>query len=181
MLKILPVVIALLLLPAQALAEPAPGFHSGPVFTTFGDIAPVESDLAIPEGTVFRVVFNVSAKATPGQLNTTINAAARFINMHVEAGVPISDIHVALVVHGGASSDLLTPAVYAARNGGAANGSAQAISELVDQGVAFWLCGQTATAYQITKADLLPGVGMSLSAMTAFALLQQQGYTLNPF
>ncbi|WP_339929338.1 DsrE family protein [uncultured Brevundimonas sp.] len=180
MLKLLPIVAALLLLPLQAAAEPRAGFHTGPVFTTFGHIASVQSDLPIPEGTVFRVVFDVTDKATPGQLNRTIDSAARFINMHVEAGVPVADIHVAIVVHGGAAADLLTPSVYAARNDGATNGSAAAIAELTAHGVDIWLCGQTAAAQQITKADLLPGVGLSLSAMTALALLQQQGYTLNP-
>tara|TARA_R110002167_G_scaffold36382_1_gene115187 strand:- start:5918 stop:6463 length:546 start_codon:yes stop_codon:yes gene_type:complete len=180
MLKMLPLIAALLLLPIQAVAEPRAGFHAGPVFTTFGDVATIQSDLPIPEGTVFRVVFNVSDKATPGQLNRSIDSAARFINMQVEAGVPLADIHIAVVVHGGASADLLDPAAYGARNDGAANGSADAISELVAHGVEFWLCGQSATALGIAKTDLLPGVGMSLSAMTAFALLQQQGYTLNP-
>jgi intracellular sulfur oxidation DsrE/DsrF family protein len=180
MLKFIPVVIALLLLPVQAHAEPRPGFHAGPVFTSFGDIASVESDLPIPQGTVFRVLFDVTDKATPGQLSRHIDSAARFINMHVEAGVPIADIHVAIVVHGGAAADLLTQSAYAARNDGATNGSARAIAELKAHGVEFWLCGQTAAAYQITRSDLLPEVGMSLSAMTASALLQQRGYTLNP-
>ena len=178
--KIIPIVAALLLLPVAANAEPRAGFHTGPVFTTFGDIAPVESDLPIPEGTVFRVIFDITDKATPGQLNRSIDSAARFINMHVEAGVPLADIHVAIVVHGGAAADLLTQDAYAARNDGAVNGSAPAIAELTAHGVHIWLCGQTAAANQFTKADLLPGVGLSLSAMTAFALLQQQGYTLNP-
>lgn len=180
MLKMLPLIAAMVLLPMQAVAEPRAGFHTGSVFTTFGDIATVESDLPIPEGTVFRVVFDVTEKATPGQLNRTIDSAARFINMHVEAGVPLADIHVAIVVHGGAAADLLTGDAYAARNDGAVNGSASAIAELTAHGVDIWLCGQTAAAYQFTKADLLPGVGVSLSAMTAFALLQQQGYTLIP-
>lgn len=180
MLKIVAVAVALFLIPLQAVAEPRAGFHTGPVFTTFGDIATVQSDLPIPEGTVFKVVFDVTDKATPGQLNRTFDSAARFINMHVEAGVPIADIHVAIVVHGGAAVDLLTQESYAARNDGAVNGSAAAIAELTAHGVDIWLCGQTAAAQQITRADLLPGIGMSLSAMTAFALLQQQGYTLNP-
>lgn len=181
MLKIMSIVTALLLLPLQAAANPRPGFHSGPVFSSFGDIASVRSDQPIPEGTVFRVAFDVSEKATPGQLNRAFESAARFINMHVEAGVPITDIHVAIVVHGGAAVDLLSPAAYAGRNDGATNGSAVAIAGLAAQGVEFWLCGQTAAAQQITKVDLLPDVGLSLSAMTAFALLQQRGYTVNPF
>ena len=65
MLKMLPLVAALLLLPVAATAEPRAGFHTGPVFTTFGHIAPVESDLPIPAGTVFRVVFDVTEKAAP--------------------------------------------------------------------------------------------------------------------
>ena len=43
------------------------------------------------------------------------------------------------------------------------------------------LCGQTAVARDISADDLLPGVTMALSAMTAHAQLQQAGYTLNPF
>lgn len=43
------------------------------------------------------------------------------------------------------------------------------------------LCGQSAAASGIERVDLLPGVEMALSAMTAHALLQQDGYTLNPF
>ena len=126
------------------------------------------------------MVFDVTDRATPGQLNRTIDSAARFINMHVEAGIPVADIHVAIVVHGGAYVDLLTRDAYAARHDGAVNGSAPAIAELTAHGVDIWLCGQTAVAQQITRDDLLPGVGLSLSAMTAIALLQQQGYTLNP-
>ena len=43
------------------------------------------------------------------------------------------------------------------------------------------VCGQSAACYGVKTDDLLPGVEMAVSAMTAHALLQQQGYTLNPF
>ena len=43
------------------------------------------------------------------------------------------------------------------------------------------MCGQSAAGQGVKKTDLLPGVELALSAMTAHALLQQQGYTLNPF
>ena len=43
------------------------------------------------------------------------------------------------------------------------------------------LGGQSAAYYEIGVEDLLPGVDMALSAMTAHALLQQDGFTLNPF
>lgn len=171
----------LIAVPAAAAAAPRPGFHAGPVFSGFGDIASVDSDLAIPSSSVFKVAFDVSAKATPGEINRTIDAAARFINMHVAAGVPVANIKVAIVVHGPASGDLLKSEAYAARNKGAVNGSAAPISALAAHGVDVWLCGQSAVASSIDKADLIPGVKMALSAMTAFALLQKQGYSVNPF
>jgi intracellular sulfur oxidation DsrE/DsrF family protein len=178
--KLLPL-FALSLAASPAYAAPRPGFHPGPVFTTFGPIATVASDMPIAKDTVLRTGFNVSEKAKPGELSRAIESAARFINMHVDAGVPLANIHVAIVVHGPASTDLLKPEAYAARNDGAANGSADAIAALTARGVEIWQCGQSAAAMSIAKGDLLPNVKMALSAMTAFALLQQRGYTVNPF
>ena len=40
---------------------------------------------------------------------------------------------------------------------------------------------QSAAWANVEKADLLPGVKMALSAMDAHAILQHQGYSLNPF
>jgi len=52
---------------------------------------------------------------------------------------------------------------------------------LLKNNVEIIVCGQSAAAHGVAKTDLLSGVKMALSAMTARALLQQQGYTLNPF
>lgn len=49
------------------------------------------------------------------------------------------------------------------------------------RGVRIIVCGQSAAHYEVATGELLPGVEMALSAMTAHALLQQEGYTLNPF
>lgn len=177
-----PALLAILaLLPAVAAAAPRAGFHSGPVFQGFGDVASVESDLPMPPGTTLKVAFNVSDAAKPGEVNRAIDSAARFINMNVEAGVPLENIHIAIVVHGAAADDLLGPAAYAQRKDGKTNATAAEIAALTAHGVDIYLCGQTAAARGIAKTDLLPGVKMALSAMTAFALLQQQGYTVNPF
>ena len=52
---------------------------------------------------------------------------------------------------------------------------------MIDQGVRVIVCGQSAAYYDVENDALLPGVEMALSAMTAHAVLQQQGYALNPF
>lgn len=169
---------------APALAEPAPrleNFKTGPIFNDFGPTTAIDSDVVISPDSQFQVSFDVADAATPGQLNRSIESAARFINMHVAAGVPEQNIRLAIVVHGGAVDDLTNAQFYASRHDGSSNGSAAAIAELQQHGVAIYICGQSAAAHGVTKADLLPGVEMSLSAMTSHALLQQQGYTLNPF
>lgn len=158
-----------------------PNFHSGSVITGFGPIANVEGAEALSKDAQFSVAFDVAAAANPGELNRTFECAARFINMHVEAGVPAENIKLAVVVHGGAAFDVTNAARYAAKNPDTINANAPLIAELQKHRVEFYLCGQSAAAHNVIKSDLLPGVKLPLSAMTAHALLQQKGYTLNPF
>ncbi len=174
----------LMLLPLLALAQPASAqmenFTTGPVFKDFGPTAPIQQDEPVAADATFKIAFDVVKEAEPDKINRTIESAARFINMHVKAGVKPENINLAIVVHGGASLDLTNQEFFAARKDGRKNASAAAIAQLQQHGVKFYLCGQSAAAHGISKADLLPGVKMSLSAMTAHALLQQQGYSLNP-
>ncbi len=156
---------------ASALAGPG-SFGPGPVIPGYGPIAPVEGALAIPDGTVFRISFDTSTGAQDDGLNSTLTSAARFINMHAAAGVPVEDIHVAIVIHGGAIHDVSTDR---------AGANADLVAALVEHGVQIMVCGQSAAWYDVAADDLLPGVDMALSAMTAHALLQSDGYTLNPF
>lgn len=164
---------------------PAPAqnarFHAGAAIPGFGRIADVDADFRIPAGTKFKLVFDGSAEADAGKVNRVLDSAARFINMHIAAGVPARDIQVAVVLHGRAANDLLRPEVYARKHSDRANATAPLIAALVANNVEIVLCGQTAAALEIERTDLLPGVKMALSAMTAHALFQQQGYTLNPF
>lgn len=174
--------LALILLAASpALAQDRSGFGPGPVLPDVGPIAPVESDLPIPKGIRLKIAFDLHSKAEPGGLSRQIETAARTLNMHVAAGVPQKDVQIVLIAHGPAAMDLLNPEAYAKRNEGKANGSLDAVKKLLGAGVEFYLCGQTAASQKISKADLIPGVKMSLSAITAHALYQQRGYTLNPF
>jgi intracellular sulfur oxidation DsrE/DsrF family protein len=90
-------------------------------------------------------------------------------------------VAVAVVVHGPAINELTRPAVYAARHNGAANASQAMVEEMLAKGVRFLVCGQAANAMGVKKADLLPGVELAISASSSHAILQAQGYTLNPF
>jgi len=168
---------SLLVLGAPAAAQDLSAFGTGPVFEDFGPHAPVEGANELPSLARFSIAFDVAKKAEDGANGTSAHnrgfeSAARFINMHVAAGVPADRIKIAVVVHGGAVRDLVESGD---------NGSAAMLRAMLDYGVRFIVCGQSAAANGVSADELIDGVEMELSAMTAHALLQQDGYTVNPF
>ncbi len=177
--RLIAVIAALSLVTPQVLAERS-AFEPGPVIENFGPAIAVEADFTIPDDARFQVSYDVSAKAKEGELNRTLVAAARFMNMHARAGVPVENLNLAVVVHGGATKDV-TNAGYYSESIGSENANAALIAALIDADVEIIVCGQSAAYNGIANDDLLPGVKMALSAMTAHAVLQGKGYTLNPF
>lgn len=156
-------------------AQPS-GFTRGPLITEYGPVIEVEAAAALPDGVNFNVAFDVTERGGTGGINRRFESAARFLNMHAAAGVPADRMNVAIVVHGPAVKDLTHNIAYGGKN---ANGAL--IETLQAHGVTVYVCGQSAAAQNVAADDLLPGVEMAISAMTAHALLQQKGYTLNPF
>ncbi len=181
------ILVLVMLIAVPASAQDLSKFKTGPVFEDFGPHAPIEGIDNVPADTEFSVAFDVAKPAEDGARNRGFESAARFINMHVAAGVDPDNIRIAVVVHGKASLDLLNDVAWAARQPvgeeeeAPENPSGAMIRVMLDHGVRFILCGQSGAAYGIEQADLIPGVETALSAMTAHALLQQRGYTVNPF
>ena len=157
---------------AAPLAAQEPQIRFGPVFEEFGPHYPVEGIDRVPEDAEFAVAFDVARPAEDGTRNRGFESAARFINMHASLGVDPDNIRIAVVVHGGAVKDLLA---------NEDNASREMVERMLEGGVRFIFCGQSAAGQGISQEDLIPGVEMALSAMTAHALLQQRGYTVNPF
>ena len=174
--KITALLIATFLLQVTAASE----FTPGPAIENFGETALVKDANKLKLEQKFKVVFDIGKQGDTDKPNRSINSLARFINMHVRAGIKPENISLALVVHGKASNDLLNNAAYQEKFLGD-NPNHALIKELLNNRTEIFLCGQTAAFYKIEKDDLQEGVQMALSAMTTHALLQQQGYTLNPF
>ncbi|MCU7554640.1 DsrE family protein [Alteromonas sp. ASW11-19] len=154
-------------------------FVAGPVFTEYGKHAAVPG-VEMESSTRLKVAFDAVSAAEPGKVNQQFDSVARFINMHVANGIPKDNIQVALVVHGGASLDLLKPQAYKQKQQGV-NANIQLVKALLEHNVTVIMCGQSFMGHGLSRDMLIDGVALSLSAMTAHALLQQHGYTLNPF
>ncbi|TMP76017.1 DsrE family protein [Pseudoalteromonas sp. S1608] len=155
-------------------AEPAPVIKD---FGYFYNVHEHKSDLSQAQ---FKIAFDVGDGAEKGAQNNHINSLARFINMHVAHGVKPENIQLALVLHGGASVDVLKNSDYKARFE-KDNKTESLIKQLLANNTQVYVCGQSAMHMKVAADQLIPGVQMALSAMTAHAQLQQQGYTLNPF
>lgn len=172
---------AAVLLGAAANAQDRSAFETGPVFDDFGPHAAIAGLEPFAADTEFAHSFDVAKNAEGETRNRGFESAARFVNMHAANGVSQENIRIAVVVHGSAVLDLLTDEARAARDFGEVNPSGAMVREMLGAGVRFIVCGQSAAGQSIAAADLIEGVELDLSAMTAHVKLQQRGYTVNPF
>ena len=170
---------ALLACLAAALPRRTCARSAGPGVERFRRHAPVPGVDNCPD-TQFAIAFDVASgrrRARP----TAGSKCRAVLNMHVARGVKQENIRLAVVVHGKASFDLLSDEAWAAKAGGSENwlgqtdrsdaGRRRALHPLRPKRGSLW--------HQTGGPDT--GRGNGLSAMTAHALLQQHGYTVNPF
>jgi intracellular sulfur oxidation DsrE/DsrF family protein len=174
---------ALLFVLVSAMSTPAlaqiSAFKTGPLIEGFGKNAEVKT-YTVSKDAKFKVAFDVAGGAEAGDINRKFDSLARFLNMHVAAGVNKDNIELALVVHGKAVFDLMNNENYQKRNS-LDNPNAPLLQALMNNKVRVIVCGQSAAAYGVDISQLVKGSEVELSAMTAHALLQQAGYTVNPF
>lgn len=166
---------------AVATSADAQERRSGPIVHSGGTVFVVDPAFTTPTDQDYRVAFDIATPAgTPDAVNSSINTVARFLNMHAQAGVPEERLSGAIVAHGGASFELLDDEAYRARFG-VDNPNGDIIRELIAAGQPVLLCGQSAASRNVSPDDLIPGVEVALSAMTAFLVLQDRGYRVNPW
>lgn len=158
------------------------GASKGPLIERYGPVYDIpKPGFETPTRLIYKAVFDVApSPEDPGQVNSRIESLARFLNMQARAGVPSSNMHLALVLHGPAGKDALSASAYKARFG-VENPNAPLIEELRARGVKVILCGQTAAYKGFADEELASGVELSISAMTALIALQADGYGLIAF
>jgi intracellular sulfur oxidation DsrE/DsrF family protein len=149
----------------------------GPLVTSGGPVFEVENpDFPTPMDTPLKAVFELrDAPRSPEGGQPQLNTMARFLNMHARHGVPRENLRVAGVVHAGGAFAMVNDARYR-EEFGVDNPNKEVIAEILASGGQLVLCGQSAAARGIDRDELLPGVQLALSAMTALTVLQQQGY-----
>lgn len=155
---------------------------TGPVIVHFGEVFKVDHpDFKVDSTKEYKAVFDImESPETHLEINPSIETAARFLNMHTQSGVPVSQLKVALVFHNKASKDVMNDEAYQKRYG-TINPNQELIKALLDAGGQIIFCGQSANARGIPKEAIIDGVQLSLSAMTALIQLQDEQYRLIKF
>lgn len=172
-----------LIVAVPVMAQGIPGQQSsGPVIQSTGMSIKVDNPtFVVPEGHVFKALWVINSGGDSAQVNAQLTTIARFYNVHVRHGYPEERVKAAAVVHGNGWPALLTDSAYGARYGGRTNPSRRLVEELLQHGAQIVLCGQTAGSRGIRRDELIPGVKVAISAMTAFNVLQADGYRYNPW
>ena len=168
--------------PTPLAAQQRPGLTpSGPVIQSAGQSVKVDdATFVIPDGHVFKAVYVID-RADTAAVNQQLTTIARFLNLHARHGIPKERLHAAAVVHGSGWMSLLSDSAYGQRFSGKPNPSKRLVEELLANNVQLVLCGQTAGFRGVRREELLPGVQLGISAMTALNVFQSQGYQFNPW
>ncbi|NAY90846.1 hypothetical protein GTQ34_02850 [Muricauda sp. JGD-17] len=156
--------------------------ETGPVIHNYGAVWAIENlDFKTDTDAEFNVVFDImNSPESHSEINPWIETAARFLNMHAQAGVPLAQLNVALVVHNKASKDITHNSAYRKRYG-VDNPNLGMMEALMEAGVEVIFCGQSSKSRNFPKEDLIPGTQMALSAMTALIQYQNKDYQLIKF
>ena len=163
-------------------ATEAQNKSAGPIIEDYGKVWAIENpDFKVDTTKTYKAVFDImNSPENHEVVNASIETAARFLNMHAQSGVPPENLKVALVVHNKASKDVITDKAYE-KKFGTRNPNSQLIKELQEAGGQIIFCGQSSLSRDFPREDLIEGVQLSLSAMTALIQLQDDDYRLIKF
>ena len=147
----------------------------------YSGVFPVSGVTEVPDPSMkYKLLFEIAQKNPDSLLNEpdqNLVEIARIVNLHVASGIPLKNIWVVVVVHGGALNSISTNPSYQKRfkmN----NPSLNLIKDLEKIGTRFISCGQSMEFIDIKKSELLPEVKVSFTAQTALTGYQLQGYVL---
>lgn len=112
-----------------------------------------------------------------GELNSGLVEIARRLNLHVACGIPAKKLFPVIIVHSAAINAVKTNESYR-KKFNMDNPNIRLIKQLQQLGARFIVCGQTMQLNDLNQDDLLPGMGISLSAQTMLSFYQLKGYVL---
>jgi intracellular sulfur oxidation DsrE/DsrF family protein len=142
-----------------------------------GASTPIPNPSFVADKTVdYKVAWDVTAAPErPDAMPAGLARPANFLMMADENGVDRKRVHLAIILHGGAISAVMTNEAYKAAKG-ADNPNIALLKAMTDAGVQVIACGQSLVNNKIPRDHVLPFVKVATSATFARATLHAQGY-----
>ncbi|THG37565.1 DsrE family protein [Sphingomonas olei] len=180
MLLKLPLFLAVTMMVTSGAALAADPRH--PVVQGYGTISPMPDAKERPDRALrYRVLFSVTkAAASSDQANPNLEKVARFLNLLGANGVRPAPGDVAVVIHGPATSLVVSDAAYAERTKVAKNSNLPLVAALRAAGVSVRVCSQALVGNKVDPATVDKSIEIDVSALTTMATLQLRGWALIP-
>lgn len=138
-------------------------------------------DLILDKNKTYKIIFDIyTAHKDDGKINPLLNTVARFINMHVETGVPLENLNIVVILHGKATKDVLSSKTYQ-EIFDKENPNSKLLEVLTNATVETFVCGQSYSYKKYDPITLDKNVKMALSALTVLVKYQSEGYQLITF
>ncbi len=125
-----------------------------------------------------KVVLDITAGSKPDEVNKGLERAARLLNVYASAGV--TEVRVALVLHGDATRSALNDQAYATRFGTKTNPNLPLIRALRKEGVEVYVCGQALHYKHFPATEVAQEVPVALAALTVVINKESEGYAYLP-
>ena len=152
-----------------------------PAIKNGGAIFEVPEAVPIADATMpYKVVSEITVgPEKPDSINPGLDKLARLVNLHRYAGVPSKNFELVVVIHFNGTTMILNDAAYQ-KKFGMPNPNTRLINEMADNGVKFYVCGQSLYKRKLDKEPRNPNIKPILSAMLGLSTLQMKGYVLIP-
>lgn len=154
-----------------------------PIIKDYGGIFDIPDAFEKPDPTLkYNIVIDVASRSeNPKQVNDALINVARLLNLHGMGGVPKENLHVVLVIHGGATYTTLNNDPYHQKYG-VDNPNLKLIKALSETGVVdLFVCGQSLIGRKVDQTQLSPFVKTATSMLTTVTTYQLRGFAMLKF
>jgi intracellular sulfur oxidation DsrE/DsrF family protein len=173
------VLAAAMALSASAFAAQPAGFWTYPAIAGYGPVHVWPGTVLHPNAKhTYKALFDLTqGKADADKVNPGLDHVARTVNTFAAAGVPLSHMKFAVIIHGPATQIVLNEKNYMAKFGHA-NPNLAVIADLKKAGVNVMVCGNALGDMEIAPSEVNPDIKVALSALSTLVILQDRGYAL---
>ncbi|MFY8036794.1 MAG: DsrE family protein [Cyclobacteriaceae bacterium] len=153
-----------------------------PAVNNYGGIFEIPYAAEKPDPNLdYKIVIEVERESeNPDSLSWAINNVARLVNLHVMGGVPKEKLDVVMVIHGGATYNVMDNAAYQ-KKFKTNNPNLNLFKELSKAGVRIFVCGQSLINRKVDRNKMVPEVKIATSMLTTLTTYQLKGYALLKF